>query len=141
MSLMEQIKRDQLEFRKQRQSVEVGVLTTLIGEASAIGKNNGNRETTDTEVIALVKKFLDNNNDTIKILIEGGQQEKADNLLKENAALQVYVPKQMSEQEIRDALATCSKEIGKIMGHFKKSFPGMYDGALVSRLAKEYVAS
>jgi uncharacterized protein YqeY len=138
---MEQIKRDQLEFRKQRQSVEVGVLTTLIGEASAIGKNNGNRETTDTEVIALVKKFLDNNNDTIKILIEGGQQEKTENLIKENAALQVYLPKQMSEQEIRDALATCSKELGKIMGHFKKAFPGMYDGGLVSRLAKEYVAS
>ena len=139
MSLMEQIKRDQLEFRKQRQSVEVSVLTTLIGEASAIGKNNGNRETTDAEVIALVKKFLDNNIATIKLLAIDNTQ--VDVLNTENAALQVYLPKQMSEQEIRDALATCSKELGKIMGHFKKAFPGMYDGALVSRLAKEYVAS
>ena len=139
MSLMEQIKRDQLEFRKQRQSVEVSVLTTLIGEASAIGKNNGNRETTDAEVIALVKKFLDNNIATIKLLAIDNTQ--VDVLNTENSALQVYLPKQMSEQEIRDVLATCSKEIGKIMGHFKKEFPGMYDGALVSRLAKEYVAS
>jgi len=136
---MEQIKRDQLEFRKQRQSVEVSVLTTLIGEASAIGKNNGNRETTDAEVIALVKKFLDNNIATIKLLAIDNTQ--VDVLNTENAALQVYLPKQMSEQEIRDALATCSKELGKIMGHFKKAFPGMYDGTLVSRLAKEYVAS
>jgi uncharacterized protein len=139
MSLMEQIRNDQLEFRKQRKSIETAVLTTLLGEASAIGKNNGNRETTDTEVVALVKKFIENNNQTIKVL--NGVQEKTENLIKENSALQVYLPKQMSEQEIRDTLATCSKELGKIMGHFKKEFPGMYDGALVSRLAKEYVAS
>jgi uncharacterized protein YqeY len=136
---MEKIKADQLSFRKQRQTVEASVLTTLIGEASAIGKNKGNRETTDAEVVAVVKKFIDNNNGTIKLLV--GDQEQTEILVKENAALQVYLPKQMSDEEIRAALATCSKELGKIMTHFKTAFPGMYDAGKVSTLAKEYVAS
>lgn len=143
MSLMEKIKADQLSFRKQRQTVEASVLTTLIGESAAIGKNKGNRETTDTEVVAVVKKFIDNNNATIKLLVGGdsGDQEQTEILVKENAALQVYLPKQMSDEEIRAALATCSKELGKIMAHFKTAFPGMYDAGKVSTLAKEYVAS
>jgi hypothetical protein len=55
---MEQIKAKQIAARKSG-SADAGLLTTLLGEAAMVGKNAG-RETTDQEVVAVVKKFVKN---------------------------------------------------------------------------------
>jgi hypothetical protein len=59
MSLIQTIKADQVQARKAR-SASASILTTLIGEAEMIGKNAGDRESTDEEVIAIIKKFIKN---------------------------------------------------------------------------------
>jgi len=58
MTLMEQIKTAQVTARKTG-AQEASLLTTLLGEAAMVGKN-ANRETTDQEVVAVVKKFVKN---------------------------------------------------------------------------------
>ena len=70
--LIEKIKHDQLVARKNRSTVESTLLTTLIGEADMVGKNNGNRDPFDEEVISVVKKFLKGVNETIDILSRSG---------------------------------------------------------------------
>ena len=50
MTLFSQIKADQLAARKAKDGLKATLLTTLIGELTAIGKNDGNREVTDAEV-------------------------------------------------------------------------------------------
>ena len=49
--LINQIKSDALEARKARQTNTATLLTTLYSEASMVGKNDGNRESTDAEVL------------------------------------------------------------------------------------------
>jgi uncharacterized protein len=56
MSMMDKLRADLLTARKERSDM-TGLLTALVGEAAMIGKNNGNRETTDEEVLRIVKKF------------------------------------------------------------------------------------
>ena len=58
MSLIAQIKSAQLQLRKDRATVHAAALSTLIGEAETIGKDAGNREVTDAELTALLKKFI-----------------------------------------------------------------------------------
>lgn len=65
--LIVKIKHDQLVARKNRDQIESTLLTTLIGEADMVGKNNGNRDPFDEEVISVVKKFLKGVNETIAI--------------------------------------------------------------------------
>ena len=56
--LLAEIKAKQINARKARLSTAT-LLTTLIGEAEMVGKNQG-REVTDSEVLAMIKKFIKN---------------------------------------------------------------------------------
>lgn len=128
MTLIEQIKADYLTARKTKDSVKVSLLATLLGEAQMIGKNAGNRETTDSEVIAVVKKFIKNVNELLAVA-PGHVQATA-----EISVLENYLPKQMSADEIRAALNDVPRQKGTMMQHLKKNFNGQYDGKQASDL-------
>jgi uncharacterized protein YqeY len=142
MSLMQRIKTEQLEARKKKDVIKASLLTTLIGEATAIGKNDGNRETTDAEVVAMVKKFLKNIEETMKVADTFQARE-------EKLILIDLLPTQLSEQELKTTVwllgtevgATTSKDMGKIMKVLKERYDGQYDGALASKLIKEMLGS
>lgn len=139
MTLLEQIKADQLQARIAADKAKASILTTLIGEAEMVGKNDGNRDTTDQEVIATIKKFIKNIDETIAV---AGSTET---LVAEKDALQVYLPRQLTEPELRVTIGNIivtqglsgPKAMGQLMGELKKNHAGSYDGALASRLVKE----
>ena len=69
--LIEKIKEDSLRARKDRNTWKANLLTTLYAEASMIGKNKGNRVSTDEETTAVITKFLKNAQETKTVLTEG----------------------------------------------------------------------
>ena len=145
MTLFNQIKADQLTARKAKDGLKATLLTTLIGELTAIGKNDGNREVTDADVVKLVKKFLDGVNETIKLLKDvsndDGSADRYVNLLKEQSYLTVYMPQQMDEAKLTEVLAELVAEsgpnLGKLMGLLKARYAGQYDGSMASTIAKK----
>lgn len=144
MSLLQQIKNDQLTARKNREVLKASLLTTLIGEAANIGKNDGNRETTDAEVVAVVKKFVKGLDEMITVAITYTDKDKAEQSIAEKAILQVYLPQQMSEAQLTAVIAeikaevgaTNAKDMGKVMAALKAKFEGQYDGKQASQLIK-----
>jgi uncharacterized protein YqeY len=134
MSLMEQIKSDQLAARKGgvTEVHKASLLTTLLGEATMVGKNAG-RETTDQEVVAVVKKFIKNVDETISALTARNQDASA--YMAERSILEFYLPMQLSEDALRQ-VAECQKDMPSFMKHLKENFAGKYDGKLASTVAK-----
>lgn len=145
MTLLATIKAAQLQARKDRDTIATNVLTTLVGEAGAIGKNAGNRETTDAEVVAIVKKFIKNMDETLALIKE--PQAVAD-LQRERSIVAEFLPKQLTSEELRSTLEGLSneldahtlREMGKIMKVLKERYDGQYDGALASTLVKQILA-
>lgn len=145
MSLLQQIKTAQLSSRKARDEIATKVLTTLIGEAEAIGKNAGNRPTTDSEVVALVKKFIKNIDETLGLI---KHPEAVAGLQREREIVSAYLPTQMSNEQLRGVIAQLSDELnahtlrdmGKVMKALKERHDGQYDGAAASALIKEVLA-
>lgn len=137
MSLLAKIKADQLDARKNKLTEKASLLTTLIGEATMVGKNDGNRETTDVEVIAIIKKFVNNIQECLKVAAADKQAQFQTEL----NVLNEYLPKQMSDDDIKReaelAIVNGAKNIGAIMNHFKNNFAGTYDGKVVSNVAKQ----
>ena len=142
MSLFNQIKQDQLAARKVHNSLAAALLTTLIGEAAAIGKNNGNREVTDEEVVALVKKFIKGMNDTLGYLGDTNP-DATHTMIIEKGIISEYLPKQMNEATLTEVLAELVTEtgpnLGKLMGLLKARYAGQYDGSMASTIAKTVV--
>lgn len=141
MSLMETIRKDQLEARKFRDTVAIGLLTALVGEAAMVGKNKGNRESTDEEVVGVVKKFIKNTEETITVLEKSSNTEALDKAKAELALLNIYLPKQMTEDEIGAFIdgflaSAPGSKMGDVMKALKDRHAGQYDGKMASAVAK-----
>jgi uncharacterized protein YqeY len=131
--LIDQIKSDNLAARKAHDSAKASLLTTLLGEAEMIGKNDGNRPTTDAEVQEVIQKFVKNNKLTITALKDVG----AEQFHKENEILAGYLPKMLSEDELKAVILSYgTKNMGEIMKQLKTNHAGMYDGQMASKIAK-----
>lgn len=132
MTLMEQIKNKQIVARKAG-SVDASLLTTLLGEAAMLGKNAG-RETTDQEVVAVVKKFIKNIDETVSAL--AARNRDADSFLAERAVLEQFLPLQLTELAL-EHIARNYKSMPEFMKFLKEHHAGQYDGKLASTVAKK----
>jgi uncharacterized protein YqeY len=137
--LIEKIKTDQVAARKAYDAAKALLLTTLLGEATAVGKNNGNRETTDAEVVAIIKKFIKSMDETLDYLGTSTDSKSMDTkvtVMLEKDILSAYLPKQMTQAEIEVALKAAIDEVGGYMGEvmkiMKTKYEGQYDGKLTS---------
>lgn len=141
MSLLETIKKDQFEARKSKDAIKASLLTTLYSEASMIGKNAGNRETTDDETIKVIQKFLKGVNETITILEKASNVASLGSSVREKEILEAYLPKMATEAEVRATVselkAMGATNIGEIMKLLKLRFGSALDGKMASQLAKE----
>lgn len=145
MSLITQIKEDIMAARRAKDLKTLVSLQTLLGDAEKIGKAKL-RETTDEEVVSIVKKAIENNN---ICLAQKPSVELTEKLNTENDLIFKYLPVQMSDAEIKLVISQIISEkalnnvsqAGQIMGEMKKRFAGKYDGALAMQLAKEALVS
>ena len=139
MTLIQTIKNDQLTARKAKDKLQATLLTTLLGDASMPGKNDGNRESTDAEVIKVIKKFINGIDEMIK---HGGDTVTLD---AEKLILETYMPAQMSDEEIKIAVsgfmvdlnAITMKDMGKVMGAMNKAHAGTFDGGVASKYVRD----
>jgi uncharacterized protein YqeY len=141
MNLLAQIKNDQEEAR--RRSVPapqlVSLLTTLYAEAAIVGKNAGNRESTDGEVIAVIKKFIKGVEECLAVCKD---ELKITAYKLELEVLLKYLPKQLTFDEMKNRIdlivaANPSAKMPDIMKYFKENHNGLYDGKVLSQLVKE----
>ena len=143
--LIVKIKQDQLVARKNRDQIESTLLTTLIGEAEMVGKNNGNRDPFDEEVISVVKKFLKGVNETIAILEKSGHD--VSQFEKERYILDSYLPTQLTKEKlivmldsaVVDGTLVEDKSFkGAAMKWLKEHYSGQYDGRVAAAAIDEF---
>lgn len=136
--MLTEIKKNMFEAKKNRDTLKANLLSTLYSEAAMVGKNNGNRDSTTEEVVAIVKKFVKNTEETVSFLKEKGMDASKE--LTELDILNQYTPKQLTKDEIHDLLSKAvldgKNNIGLLMGFMKEHYAGKYDGKLVSEIAK-----
>lgn len=129
--LLKKIKADQLAARIAKNSIKTALLTTLIGDAEMVGKN-ASRETTDDEVVAVIKKFLKNN-------LEFQKHVTNDDLTVEQKILESYLPKQLTTEELVEIITNnfgdeLKSKKGAIMKFLKENYAGLYDGATAAKV-------
>ena len=83
--------------------------------------------------------------DAYKIYVDQNRKDLADDEIQQAEILEKYLPKQLSETEIKKELesiisdigASSMADIGKVMGKAMASLKGKADGSLISKLVKE----
>ena len=110
-----------------------------------INKGGAGYEATSEDVMTVIQKEVKQRKDSIEQFQAANRQDLVDKEQKELTFLETYLPKQMSEEEIRilvkavieETKATSLQEIGKVMGKLVPETKGKADGALVSKIVKE----
>ena len=133
MTLLSKIRTDLFTLRKEGESKNaISLLTTLYSEAANVGLNDFKRETTDAEVIAVIKKFIKNIDECINV----GSNKGVDisQYEKEKVILELYLPKQLTPSEIETFVQDYVRDGGKpaAMKALKENYAGQYDGKVAS---------
>ena len=101
-------------------------------------------ELSDDTAVKIMSKMVKQRRETAEIYNSQNRPELAENELAEAAVIEEYLPKQLSEAELEDALkaiiaqtgATSAKEMGKVMGVASKALAGKADGRAISAKVK-----
>lgn len=144
MSTIKKIEKDLACARKEKKNT-VSWLSTLLAEVKAIGKNDGNRETTEEETLKMIQKFRKGVLETEDLLLKKGAAEtdaKMQELKAEREVYESYLPKMMSEEELRAAVREIvssldNPNMGAVMKLLKEKYSGKYDGKQASALVKD----
>lgn len=99
----------------------------------------------EDEVIATVRSLIKQRKDSIEQFSKGGRQDLVDKETAEVSVLEVYLPRQMTREElepmVKDAVAQTGaqgpKDMGKVMKALVPMVGGRADGKLMSELVKQ----
>ena len=100
MSLLKQLTRDRLTAFKAGDKAKATLLSTVIGEARSDARRDAVRDPSDEEVLAKIRKFIKNNEEAMAL----GRAETVAKLREENEILEVYLPRMLSDDDIRRLL-------------------------------------
>ena len=145
MSLLETIKNDTTLLRKAKSKFALSIVTTLYGEAAMVGKGNGNRESTDAEVVKVVNEFIKNIQKTIVNPKVKLSETQIYNMEHEVEILSKYLPPQLTADELTaiitqltsiDKCYSLPKDMGKIMKYLSTEYAGRFNGKVASDIIK-----
>lgn len=150
MTLLNDIKAASLAARKSaigkpegsEESVRSKSMTLLVSNLQTVMKETQSETLDNAAVVAVVKKSIKTVDDALS---KGASGDYAARLEIERQALLTFVPKQLTEDEIRKEIngfaenhgAIQVKDTGNIVRFLNEKFPGQIDGKIASTLVKE----
>ena len=149
MELEKQIQADMVSAMKAKETVRLAALRG-IKAAILLAKTSegGNGEVSDADIVKIIQKLVKQRKESAEIYSQQNRPELAENELAEAAAMEVYLPKQLTEAEVEAELekiiaetgASQPSDMGKVMGVATKRLAGQADGKLISTLVRKLLA-
>lgn len=147
--MIEKINNDLKIAMKEKDTFKMSVIRMLKSalQLESIAKKH---ELSDNEVINILKKQVKLRKDSIEEYKKYNKMETVDSLEKEIAILEVYLPEEMNEEEIKTIIEkifdeikpTSIKDMGKVMASLNKELEGKNaDIGLASKIVKEKLNS
>ena len=124
------------------------LVVSAIKDAEIAGRSKGQKEMKDGDIIAILKKMIKQRNESCDVYKKAGRNELLENETKEIEVINVFLPKQLSEEEtkkicedvIKSVGASSMKDMGKVMGALKSKHSDTLDFSKVSSIIKELLS-
>lgn len=114
-------------------------------EIAARGEGVGGEGLGDDELIAILSKMVKQRQESARAYEEGGRLELAEKELAEIAVIQNYLPRQLSEAEVTQAIdraiadlgATSIRDMGRVMAELRARHAGQMDFGAAGPMVKQ----
>ena len=105
-------------------------------------------ELSNEDEMKILQKLVKQRKDSADIYKDQGRNDLADPELKEAELIQQFLPKALSEDEVKEVIKSIIEEIGaegmqdmgKVMGISTKKLMGKADGKMISTIVKEFLS-
>jgi hypothetical protein len=136
MGLLERIDADLKKAMLEKDSVTRDTLRMIKSELVTLE---------NPDELAVLSRAVKSRRDSIKSYLEGDRRDLADKEEAEIAVIERYLPKQLGQDEARQAIAgiieelglSSKRELGQVMKEVRARYPGQIDGKLASSIAGE----
>jgi len=124
------------------------ILAALKDRDIAERPNGGANGIGEPAILQMLQSMIKQRQDSIEIYKKGGRPELASKEAEEIEVIEEFLPKQLSDAEIRQIVVTTikdkgaqsPKDMGIVMAVLKETYVGQMDFSLASRLVKEILA-
>lgn len=137
--------KDAMKARDERRVSTLRLVNSALKNADIEARGQNKGPLGDDELLALLAKMIKQRQESIDLYEKGGRAELAQQERDEIAIIAAYLPKQMSDAEVRTAIAqaiadtgaSSMKDMGKVIAALKARYAGQMDFGKVSPLVKE----
>ncbi len=120
------------------------LINAAIKDRDIAARGNGGERVSDEEILQIFSKMIKQRMESAKMYEEGGRLELADQEREEIEIIQEFLPKQLTEDEVKEICAeiveevggTSLRDMGKCMAALKERYPGQMDFGKASGVIK-----
>ena len=138
--LINELEKENIEALKNKNKTARAVLSVVINKyrVNAIELKAQGKEATDNDLVRVINKVIKELDEEKAGYEKLGRVEDMTSIDDQKAVIEKYLPKLMSEDEIRKIISSLEdKSMPSIMKHFKMNYDGQVDMSLVSKIARE----
>ena len=136
--------KDAMKAKEERKLSTLRMVNSTIKNADIAARGEGKPPLSDADLLSVLQKMIKQRQESVELYEKGGRAELAAQERDEIAVISAYLPKQMSDDDMKAAIAAAIKEtgaagmkdMGKVVGHLKGKYAGQMDFGKASGLVK-----
>ena len=136
--------KEAMKAKNERAVSTLRLINSGLKNADIEARGAGKGPLSDADLLSLLQKMIKQRQESVELYEKGGRPELAKQESDEIAIITGYLPKQMSEAEMKAAIeaiiketgAAGIKEMGKVIGALKGKYAGQMDMAKASGMVK-----
>ena len=136
--------KETMKARDERTLSTLRMVNSAIKNADIEARGQGKPPLSDADLLGLLQKMIKQRQESVELYDKGGRAELAAQEREEIAVISAYLPKQMSDDEMKAAVtaliaetnAAGIKDMGKVIGALKAKYAGQMDFAKASGVVK-----
>lgn len=148
MNLLERLNDDMKQAMRAKEKEKLTVIrmikASLQNEAIKLGK----QDLTEEEELTVLSREVKQRKDSLHEFDKAGRPDLVDKVRNELTYVEVYLPQQLTEDELRNLIqdaiqevgASSKADMGKVMGAVIPKVKGRADGSLVNKLVQQLLS-
>jgi uncharacterized protein YqeY len=136
--------KEAMKAKEERKLSTLRMVNSTIKNADIDARGQGKPPLSDEDILGVLQKMIKQRQESVELYDKGGRGELADQERAEIAVISAYLPKQLSEDDVKTAIAAVIqdtgaagiKDMGKVIGALKAKYAGQMDFGKASALVK-----
>ena len=141
--------KDAMRAKDERKLSTLRMVNSTIKNADIAARGEGKPPLSDADLLGVFQKMIKQRQESVELYDKGGRAELANQEREEIAIITAYLPKQMSDDDVKAAISAAvaetgaagMKDMGKVIGVLRAKYDGQMDFGKASGLVKAALSS